>query len=193
MASSLFPSRHICFAGGTKGKLPQAIPGIVAGIHAIDEFLIKEHIVIARAVLSDKLRPAADLGLDGSLGTQQEPLLRVSGQLRYHQQIRDDIHRFALVVHQTHHLSTSCPVAFRNKLVGPFVALGLGLMSRKGGSMVSADEGITIKALRLVDADAVILQIVPGNRHSRFKVLIADSVAVGGQVFDFPVTNPLPH
>lgn len=94
MASSLFPSRHICFAGGTKGKLPQAIPGIVAGIHAIDEFLIKEHIVIARAVLSDKLRPAADLGLDGSLGTQQEPLLRVSGQLRYHQQIRDDIHRF---------------------------------------------------------------------------------------------------
>ena len=78
MASSLFPSRHICFAGGTKGKLPQAIPGIVAGIHAIDEFLIKEHIVIARAVLSDKLRPAADLGLDGSLGTQQEPLLRVS-------------------------------------------------------------------------------------------------------------------
>ena len=167
MASSLFPSRHICFAGGTKGKLPQAIPGIVAGIHAIDEFLIKEHIVIARAVLSDKLRPAADLGLDGSLGTQQEPLLRVSGQLRYHQQIRDDIHRFALVVHQTHHLSTSCPVAFRNKLVGPFVALGLGLMSRKGGSMVSADEGITIKALLRErtgeQAEHQLVRVLPGT------------------------------
>ena len=86
--------------------------------------------------------------------------------------------------------------------------------------MVIADEGLAIETLlrkrtgeqaehqlvrvlpgtvgqilehRLVDADAVILQIVPGNSHSRFKVLIADGVAVGGQVFDFPVTNPLPH
>ena len=41
--------------------MPQAIHGIVAGIHTVDEFFTKENIVIAGAVLSDKMRPAEEM------------------------------------------------------------------------------------------------------------------------------------
>ena len=40
---------------------------------------------------------------------------------------------------------------------------------------------------------AVILQIVAGNGHGGLEVLVADGVAIGGQVFDLPVPDPLPH
>ena len=52
---------HVRFAGGPKSKLPKAISGVAARVHAVDIFLFEKDIIVAGGVLGDQLRVAAVL------------------------------------------------------------------------------------------------------------------------------------